>query len=73
MKNSFLTLFAILFFVFQNGYAQDNLTFTVNGVSFEMIFVEGGTFVMGCTPEQGNCYTGEIPTHKVTLTDFFMT
>ena len=37
-----------------------------------MIFVEGGTFTMGCTPEQGNCYAGERPTHKVTLTDFFM-
>jgi formylglycine-generating enzyme required for sulfatase activity len=37
-----------------------------------MIFVEGGTFTMGCTAEQGNCYLGEVPTHKVTLTDFLI-
>jgi len=27
---------------------------------------------MGCTPEQGNCYEGERPTHKVTLPDFYI-
>lgn len=30
------------------------LTITVNGVSFKMIRVEGGTFKMGATPEQKN-------------------
>lgn len=30
------------------------LSFTVNGESFEMIPVEGGTFIMGGTSEQGN-------------------
>ncbi|MCL2246750.1 MAG: SUMF1/EgtB/PvdO family nonheme iron enzyme, partial [Lentimicrobiaceae bacterium] len=71
-KYYFLALFAILPFFFQKGYTQENLTFTVNGVPFTMIFVEGGSFIMGCTPEQGNCYEGERPTHKVTLPDFFM-
>jgi formylglycine-generating enzyme required for sulfatase activity len=69
---NFLVLFALTIFFFRNSYGQDNLTFTINGVSFDMIFVEGGTFVMGCTPEQGNCYPGERPTHKVTVNDFFM-
>ncbi len=32
--------------------ASDPLTFNVNGVSFEMVPVEGGTFTMGATPEQ---------------------
>ena len=54
------------------GYSQRNITFTINDVSFEMIFVEGGTFVMGCTSEQPSCFPGERPTHKVTLTDFYM-
>ena len=50
-----------------------NLTFTANGVSFEMIFVEGGTFVMGCTSEQGSdCYDHEKPTHSVTLSNYYM-
>jgi len=71
-KSNFLTLFLAIIFSSLNGYAQDNLSFTVNGVTFNMIFVEGGTFVMGCTPEQGNCRPGERPTHKVTLSDFYM-
>jgi formylglycine-generating enzyme required for sulfatase activity len=73
MKQSpILTLFALLLFFCHNGFAQGNLTFTINGVSFNMIYVEGGSFVMGCTQEQGNCFQGETPTHTVTLSDFFM-
>ena len=50
-----------------------NKTFTVNGVTFEMIAVKGGTFTMGCTSEQGgNCYNSEKPTHSVTLSDYYI-
>ncbi len=46
-------------------------TFTVNGVSFTMIAVEGGTFTMGATPEQGgDSSDGEYPAHQVTLRSF---
>ncbi|MBO6051417.1 MAG: SUMF1/EgtB/PvdO family nonheme iron enzyme [Bacteroidales bacterium] len=46
-------------------------TYTVNDVSFTMIYVEGGTFTMGCTSEQGSdCYSHEKPSHQVTLSDF---
>ncbi|GAB6120554.1 hypothetical protein JCM30204_17030 [Dysgonomonas termitidis] len=39
----------------------------------EMVYVQGGTFTMGCTPEQGNDCTGaEKPAHKVTLGDFYI-
>ncbi len=49
------------------------LTFTANGVSFKMIFVEGGTFTMGATSEQGSdAESGEKPTHSVTLSSFYM-
>jgi formylglycine-generating enzyme required for sulfatase activity len=41
-------------------------TYTVNGVSFTMIPVEGGTFQMGSTTE-GSC---EKPVHQVTLSSF---
>jgi formylglycine-generating enzyme required for sulfatase activity len=51
---------------------RKNFTFTVNGVSFEMIFVEGGTFLMGCTSEQSDCYNSEKPAHNVNLSDFYI-
>ena len=39
----------------------------------EMVFVKGGTFMMGCTPEQGNdCEDDEKPSHLVTLNDFYI-
>ena len=48
-----------------------NRTYTVNGVSFTMVDVEGGTFTMGATSEQGsNINPSERPTHKVTLSNY---
>ncbi len=50
-----------------------NQTFTVNGVSFEMIAVEGGTFTMGATDEQASdAYSDEKPTHQVTLSSYYI-
>ncbi len=49
------------------------LTFTVNGVTFKMLPVEGGTFTMGATAEQGNdAYDYEKPTHSVMLSNYYM-
>ena len=49
------------------------VSFVVNGVSFKMIRVEGGTFTMGATPEQGDdVYGNEKPAHEVTLSSFFL-
>ena len=44
-------------------------TFTVNGVSFDMLLVQGGTFTMGATPEMKDPWDAEKPTHDVTLTN----
>ena len=53
------------------NYMQ-NFTFTVNGVTFTMVYVMGGTFTMGATPEQGNeDYVSETP-HRVYLTDYYI-
>jgi len=38
----------------------------------EMVFVKGGTFVMGCTGESNDCYPMERPTQKVTVDDFYI-
>ena len=48
-------------------------TFTVNGVSFDMMYVKGGTFTMGATSEQGSdADSDEKPTHRVTLSNFYI-
>ena len=50
-----------------------NQTFTVKGVNFDMIAVEGGTFTMGATEEQGSeAYNDEKPTHPVTLSSYYI-
>jgi len=52
---------------------RNNISFTVNDVTFEMIFVEGGTFTMGCTAEQGSkCSDEEKPAHQVTVNSFYI-
>jgi formylglycine-generating enzyme required for sulfatase activity len=46
-------------------------TFTVNGVTFVMVRVEGGTFTMGATPEQGSDPSSrEKPAHEVTVSSY---
>lgn len=48
-------------------------TIPVGNVLLEMIYVEGGTFTMGCTGEQGDeCDGDEKPTHQVTLDGYFI-
>ncbi len=48
-------------------------TITVNGVSFNMVRVEGGTFTMGATSEQGSdAENNEKPTHPVTLSSYYI-
>ena len=46
-------------------------SFTVNGVTFTMVTVEGGTFTMGATAEQeGDARSNEYPAHQVTLSTY---
>lgn len=47
-------------------------TFTVNGVSFKMVAVDGGTFTMGATSEQQNPFGSEKTVHDVTLSDYYI-
>jgi len=48
-----------------NGYTEE-----VNGVSFNMIFVEGGTFQMGSNAKIASIV--EQPVHKVTLSNYYI-
>ena len=48
-------------------------TFTVNGVRFDMVPVEGGTFLMGGSDQNGQIVReDELPQHEVTLDHFKM-
>ena len=55
----------------QQSNPSQNISFTVDGVSFTMIYVPGGTFTMGATSEQGSDFwDDEKPTHSVTLSSY---
>ena len=54
-------------------FPPDEEEFTVNGVTFTMIPVEGGTFMMGATAEQGSDGNErERPVHQVALDTYFI-
>jgi formylglycine-generating enzyme required for sulfatase activity len=67
MKKSYLmiavtAIFAVVMITDCTGGKSDG---------FEMVFVQGGTFTMGCTSEQGSdCDDWEKPTHRVTVSSF---
>ena len=47
----------------------DNITFTIKGETFTMVYMAGGNFTMGATTRPwGNA----IPTHMVTLSDYYI-
>ncbi|MDO4211115.1 MAG: bifunctional serine/threonine-protein kinase/formylglycine-generating enzyme family protein [Bacteroidales bacterium] len=48
----------------------ENRTFNVKGVSFTMVAVEGGTFLMGSDDPESNA--NEKPVHTVTLSDYYI-
>ena len=50
-----------------------DFTETAFGIDMRMIYVEGGTFVMGCTGEQGgDCENDESPTRQTTVGSFYI-
>ena len=51
----------------------EGLEFIVGSCRFKMIRVDGGTFTMGATAEQGyEVFDWERPTHQVTLSDYYI-
>ena len=62
-----------------SGMAQEKKTFTVNGVSFNMVYVQGGAFQMGAQYQNPNGanYDSEAsimeePVHSVTISDYYI-
>lgn len=55
-----------------NNSQSNTRTFTVNGVSFKMVKVAGGSFLMGCTSEQYDCDEDENNVRRVTLDEYYI-
>ena len=54
----------------REGREEDQIV-TLKGVEFKMLRVQGGTFQMGATSEQGSdAADNEYPVHSVTLSDY---
>lgn len=51
-------------------FTSEKKNYTVKGVTFTMIPIQGGTFQMGATSEQQYPYEDEKPVHYVTLSDY---
>ena len=53
--------------------SYSNGTLTVNGIKYNMVWVDGGTFRMGATSEQGSdADSGDKPVHSVTLSGYYI-
>jgi len=50
--------------------AEERGEFTIEGVAFKMIHVEGGTFMMGANEGDSEAFDREKPTHQVTLSSY---
>lgn len=50
-----------------------NETFTVNGVTFSMVYVQGGTYVRYKLPDVDDLQPGSVPpAHRVTLSSYYI-
>lgn len=58
----------------QQSHEAATVTIRVGNVSFDMVKIEAGSFVMGCTSEQGSdCNSVDRPYHRVTITqDYYI-
>jgi sulfatase modifying factor 1 len=67
-----IILSLLVSFLLQQCSVQKKQVPTPSGsdYSIEMVYVQGGTFMMGCTSEQSNCEDNEKPARKVTLSSF---
>ena len=63
--------------LFSNSMAQSDYTESLTGLTssqktLDMVYVKGGTYTRGCSEGDNSCVEGEKPTHKVTLSDYYV-
>ncbi len=68
-----IAIFAMMLSSDLFAQVSQNIVFSLpSGTPFEMIYVKGGSFTMGCTQEQNNCDKDEYPVLNVELSDFYI-
>lgn len=72
-KNVYQIFIVVIYDNNELSYSADKV-FTIKGVTLKMKYVEGGTFYMGATKEQGTWSTDldEYPIHEVSLNNFMI-
>ena len=56
-----------------NTQRGQDFTETAFGINMRMVYVEGGTFTMGCTSEQGGeCGSDETPNRQTTVSSYYI-
>ena len=59
--------------VTNSSSSGQDFTETAFGINMKMIYVEGGSFTMGCTGEQGSeCESGELPNRYTKVNSFYI-
>jgi len=78
MRVCFLTaLFSFVVSSLLYSYAQSDYSITLSNLntankSLEMVYVQGGSYQRGCSDGDTECETQEKPTHRVTLSDYYI-
>lgn len=73
VSNGARTIMRSLTFNSSSSSSGQDFVETAGGINFPMIFVEGGTFKMGATEEQGSdAQENEKPVHNVTLSSYYI-
>jgi serine/threonine protein kinase len=70
-----ITISIIAYQEFFQGNTEAEVSYIseIEKLEANMVFVQGGTFDMGCTSEQeGECWDWEYPVRRVTLSDFYI-
>ena len=55
--------------------SESTMSVDVNGITIDLVLVEGGTFTMGATDDLialASCQDDELPAHEVTLDSYYM-
>ncbi|MBT8221903.1 MAG: formylglycine-generating enzyme family protein, partial [Eudoraea sp.] len=69
-----LRLFLFVFLAAHFGFGQQSYTQQLPGTaeSLSMVFIPGGTFVMGSATSEKGHFDDEVPQHQVSIAPFWM-